>query len=415
MTWIADPLPALAVETVVAAESDAVAAAPLLEFAETRHPLAFLRRGEGLIGIGEALRVEFSGPDRIERAAESWRAICASARITDAVETPGSGLVAFGAFSFAADSATPSVLIVPRVVIGRRGGRSWVTTMSAVSTAAPSPVGALAPTELRDGALTANGYREAVAQAVEHIRTGAVSKVVLARDLVGRLGAEADLRALLSRLGERYPDTWTFAVDGLLGSSPETLVSVAAGVLRARVLAGSTARGTDATRDTAAAARLAASGKDLAEHAFAVRNVLDSLAARASAVRVSEHPFTLELPNLWHLASDIEAELDGDSALDIAAALHPTAAVAGTPTDAALRLLEQLERADRGRYAGPVGWIDHRGDGDWAIALRSAEIAADGAVRAFAGAGIVAASDPAAELAETELKFAPIRDALGGR
>jgi menaquinone-specific isochorismate synthase len=130
-------------------------------------------------------------------------------------------------------------------------------------------------------------------------------------------------------------------------------------------------------------------------------------------VAASELPFTLKLPNLWHLASDVEGALsDGSTALDLAAALHPTAAVAGTPRQAALALIDELEPFDRCRYGGPVGWVDAAGDGKWAISLRSAEVAADGAITAYAGAGIVADSDPERELAETRLKFRPIVEAF---
>jgi menaquinone-specific isochorismate synthase len=153
--------------------------------------------------------------------------------------------------------------------------------------------------------------------------------------------------------------------------------------------------------------------KDLDEHAFAVHSVLDALRPHVRAVTASESPFTLKLPNLWHLATDVEMQLaDDSSALDIVAALHPTAAVAGSPTDAALALIAELEPFDRGRYAGPVGWIDQDGDGEWVIALRCARIDDDGLVTAYAGAGIVADSDPQSELAETRMKFRPIADAL---
>jgi menaquinone-specific isochorismate synthase len=131
------------------------------------------------------------------------------------------------------------------------------------------------------------------------------------------------------------------------------------------------------------------------------------------AITPSELPFTLKLPNLWHLATDIEMQLGDDaSALDLVAALHPTAAVAGSPRDAALELIAELEPFDRGRYAGPVGWIDHDGDGEWVIALRCARIDDDGSLTAYAGAGIVIDSDPDSELAETRMKFRPIADAL---
>ena len=397
-------------------ETRAVDAVPsLIPLLDPQHPLLFVRRGEGVAGFGEALRLEFSGPDRIREAADAWRGIAAAAQIDDPVGLSGSGLIAFGAFTFDDASDRPSVLVVPRVIVGRRDGVGWVTRIDGAELpVARSPLGDEYRIALHQGALSAEGYRDAVAEAVRRIQAGELSKVVLARDLTGHLPAGGDLRRVLGELALGYPDTWTFAVDGLLGSSPETLVRVNHGVVTARVLAGSAARGTDAESDHAAAIALATSTKDLDEHRFAVQSVLASLAGHARGVVASEMPFALKLPNLWHLASDVEGALaDGSTVLDLAAALHPTAAVAGTPTDAAMTVIRELEPASRRRYGGPVGWVDAAGNGKWAIALRSAEVAGDGTITAYAGAGIVADSDPQRELAETRLKFRPIVEAFG--
>src|SRR5690606_20012143 len=167
-------------------------------------------------------------------------------------------------------------------------------------------------------------------------------------------------------------------------------------------------------------AALAASAKDLDEHRYAVQSVLATLRPHTRDLTASEHPIVLELPNLFHLATDVAGDLDdGASSLDVVGAMHPTAAVAGTPTDAAIAAIRRIEPFDRGRYAGPVGWIDASGDGEWAIALRCAQFgpAVDGAsvarrVTAYAGAGIVAGSDPESELLETRVKFRPLVDAL---
>jgi menaquinone-specific isochorismate synthase len=253
-----------------------------------------------------------------------------------------------------------------------------------------------------------------VARAVERIREQDLSKVVLARDLHGHLPLESDLRRALVELALGYPDCWTFAVDGLVGSSPETLVRVHHGTVTARVLAGTISRGSDAARDAAAAAELTASAKDQGEHRFAVTSVMDALRPHSADLAASDEPFTLKLPNLWHLATDIAGMLsDGSSSLDLAAALHPTAAVAGTPRREALALIRDLEPFDRGRYAGPVGWVGGDGDGEWAIALRCAQVTSAGDLTAYAGAGIVADSDPDRELAETTMKFRPIVEAFG--
>ncbi|WP_374070647.1 isochorismate synthase MenF [Rathayibacter sp. SD072] len=395
---------------------DSPAALPSL--ADPRRPLLWQRNGSGLVGLGEALRLEFSGPDRLREAADAWRALCASAVVDDPIGLPGSGLVAFGAFAFSSHSSATSVLIVPRTVVGSRGGRSWLTTItsdggSGADRPAARPFGDEYRLSLLPGAMTPDGYRSAVASAVGSIRAGALEKVVLARDLRGHLPRGADLRRILVDFASTYPDCWTFAVDGFVGASPETLVGVDHGAITARVLAGTSARGTDAASDAAIAQGLLDSAKDRSEHAFAIASLLRELRPHTSSLSASGEPFTLKLPNLWHLATDVRGTLgDASTALDLVDALHPTAAVAGTPTASALQLIDELEPFDRGRYAGPVGWIDGRGDGEWAVGLRSAQIDDDGDLTAWAGAGIVADSDPDAELAETRIKFRPVQDAL---
>jgi menaquinone-specific isochorismate synthase len=192
------------------------------------------------------------------------------------------------------------------------------------------------------------------------------------------------------------------------------------GLVTSRVLAGTIRRTGDDDRDLTLAATLARSSKDLEEHEYAVRSVAEALAPYCSSMNVPEAPFVLHLPNVMHLATDVAGVVhdsagraeDGTTSLDLAAALHPSAAVGGTPTDLATRLIAEIERMDRGRYAGPVGWMDASGDGEWGLALRSAEVTGP-RVRLFAGCGIVADSDPEAELAEAQAKFVPVRDALG--
>lgn len=388
------------------------------------HPLAFVRRGDGIVGVGEAVRLVFTGPTRMRDAAAAWRRLVGRASVDDAVRVRGTGLVAFGAFAFADDSAAESVIVVPRVVIGRRHGRAWLT---AVDTTADPPM--LGPATLSDptppvgphvaarfapGRIDEHAYAAAVAQAVAAIDAGEVRKVVLARDRVAHLPARTDRRAVLLDLATTYPDCVTFAVDGLVGATPETLARTEGTTLSARVLAGSAARGDDPETDRLAAEALASSPKDVGEHALALASLVEALAPVATDVRADPEPFRLQLPNLWHLASDVTAALpSGTTSLDVADVLHPTAAVAGTPTDAAVDLIARLEGVDRGRYAGPVGWMGASGDGEWMIALRSAEIDDGGTVTAWAGAGIVAASSPEREVAETTLKFRPIIDALG--
>lgn len=379
--------------------------------------LLWQRRGYGLAGIGEAARFEFTGPHRVADAASAWQSLVGLAQVTDPLARTGTGLLAFGAFTFSALSQTKSVLIVPSIVFGRDPDGCWLTRISAGELPAVPPVAPYGDEyriSLATGTLSADGYRAAVDTAVTHIHDAQLSKVVLARELVGQLPADADLRRVIGDLALGYPDCWTFAVDGFFGSSPETLVSVYQGSVTARVLAGSAARGTDAASDQAAATALATSAKDQDEHQYAVRSVLAALRAHSPNVTASEVPFTLKLPNLWHLASDVDGTLtDGSTVLDLITSVHPTAAVAGTPTAEALDLIAELEPFDRGRYAGPVGWVGADGDGEWAIALRSAQVTPGGDVVAYAGAGIVAESDPERELMETKMKFRPIVEALG--
>ncbi len=393
----------------------------LLPYLDAHRPLVWMRKGEGLAGIGTALRLEFAGPDRMRDAATAWREVVGAATVVDPIAKPGTGLVAFGTFAFADDSALSSVLIVPEIVIGRRDGRSWITRIRStrsdgITTAAPrpTPFGTEYRLSLLPGSLKPEAYRAAVVDAVAHIRAHDLGKVVLARDLVGHLPLESDLRRALVELALGYPDCWTFAVDGLVGSSPETLVRVDHGTVSARVLAGTISRGPDGASDHQAAIALAASLKDLDEHQFAVQSVISALEPHSSPLQTSEIPFTLKLPNLWHLATDVAGTLsDGSTSLDLIDALHPTAAVAGTPTEDALAVIRRLEPFDRGRYAGPVGWVGADGDGEWAIALRCAQLTDSGDLTAYAGCGIVAESDPERELAETKMKFRPIVEAFG--
>ncbi|PDQ36371.1 MAG: hypothetical protein B5766_01360 [Candidatus Lumbricidophila eiseniae] len=420
--------------------------APLIRLVHPGNPLIWFRGGEGIVGLGETLRLETIGTDRITRAASLWRRLAEQARIDDRVGLPGSGLVAFGTFAFADQSTASSVLVVPETIVGRRDGRSWVTRISrcapedhgkthnwptSCSTSrgdrgnpelppAPpglpesEPRGALPHVSFSPGMLPPEAYARAVANALTSITVGDYDKVVLARDLTGTLPNKTDLRTVITRLADSYSDTWVFAVDGLIGASPETLVRVDHGTVSSRVLAGTTFRGGDPVSDRQLERALVASPKNRAEHALAVVSAVESLSPHTARLDTSPEPFTLKLPNLWHLATDLKGILgDGSHALDLVAVMHPTAAVAGTPREAAVAAIADLEGFDRRRYAGPVGWIDGDGDGEWAIALRCAQIDPDRTITAYAGCGIVRESEPQTEVAETDIKFQPIRDAFG--
>ncbi len=391
--------------------------------------LAWLHRREGFAAWGVAAQIRTRGADRFTDAQEWWGDVTRAARVRDEVGMPGTGLVCFGSFAFA-DDPGDSVLTVPQVLVGRRGREAWVTTIHAIGdggegvptvgvdhhllpTDPPDRPGG--PVRFADGVLTGTEWQGVVAEAIGRIAGGDLEKVVLARDLVADFTGPLDVRWPLARLAEDYPSCWTFHVDGLFGATPEMLVRKERGLVTSRVLAGTIRRTGDEDHDLRLAASLARSSKDLEEHEYAVRSVAEALEPYCSSMSFPEAPFVLHLPNVMHLATDVAAVMDDDTpSLALAAALHPSAAVGGTPTADAVALITDLERMDRGRYAGPVGWMDASGDGEWAIALRSALLTDDRrSVRLFAGCGIVADSDPAAELAESQAKLVPVRNALG--
>jgi len=385
---------------------------PLLARLPAAGALAWVRDGDGLVGLGEADSLEVTGPDRFEAAAAWWEAWLAGADVDDPLAVPGTGPVAFASFSF--DAAGTSRLVVPAMVLGRRDGRCFVTTVGATRDAPPPPRSPRGAGAIRysTGSLSPLGWEQSVHEAVSRIAAGELDKVVLARDLVATAERDIDAAAVLAALAGSYPSCWTFAVDGLVGATPELLIRRLGDHVASRVLAGTLARTADPQRDTDRADALLASAKDLEEHRHAVDSVSAALEPFCRALDVPAEPRLLALPNVWHLATDVVGRLRSDvGVLDLAAALHPTAAVAGTPTTTALGLIAELEGLDRGRYAGPVGWVGADGDGELGIALRCARL--DGPrARLFAGCGIVAGSDPAAELAETQWKFVPLRDAL---
>ena len=419
------PDAALVVRTV---RLDLDAATALVTLLPTDRPVTWLRRGDGLVGWGRAAGIRTRGATRFADAGKWWSEITAAAVVRDEINEPGSGLVCFGSFAFA-DEPGDSLLVVPEVVVGRRGDTTWLTTISAAGEAPPDPATttAAAATVVRaddpappadvafaDGALDGERWMTVVADAVARISAGDLEKVVLARDLIATADAPIDVRWPLRRLTEMYPMCWTFHVDGLFGATPEMLVRRERGLVTSRVLAGTIRRTGDDERDLALAATLARSSKDLEEHEYAVRSVADALDPHCSSMNVPEAPFVLHLPNVMHLATDVAGVVHDAatvSSLQLAEALHPSAAVGGTPTLVATALIAQIEGMDRGRYAGPVGWMDASGDGEWGIALRSA-VVEDRTVRLVAGCGIVADSDPEAELAESQAKFVPVRDAL---
>ncbi|MEE1927577.1 isochorismate synthase [Streptomyces sp. TRM 70351] len=318
-----------------------------------------------------------------------------------------------GAVGFRPEAAAG--LVVPAVV--RRAGaatgvRAPAAESGTVWTATPRPEPAR--------------YADAVRRALELIGDGELRKVVLARCLELSADTPVWVPALLARLVRADPSAYAFAADvtapgdpaprTLVGASPELLVSRRGATVVANPLAGSAPRSGDAALDRERIAGLRASAKDLGEHAHTAAQVAEVLGRFCVDLEVPAGPEVIGTPTMWHLSTRITGRLADPadpacSALGLAEALHPTPAVCGVPEAGALSAIEALEPEDRGYYAGMVGWSGLDGDGEWAVTIRSAEVC-DRTVRLFAGAGVVAGSDPAAELAETSAKFRTLLSAL---
>ena len=313
-------------------------------------------------------------------------------------------------------------------------------TSAATSVSSPAVVGQTSPAAVEStktspsGTLSDAQWTRAVELATQALKQNRAIKVVLARD--SYLSSPLTLGATLEHLATRFATTWTFSVDGMIGASPEMLLQLREREVFSRVLAGTARR--RANMDQSELEQLAdwlrGSPKNSREHQLAAASAVKALTPITEQLRVSE-PFALTLPNVIHLATDIYGQVAGDTgALALVEALHPTAAVCGTPTAAAAQLIGELEGMDRERYAGPVGWVDWRGEGQWCIALRSGQVLSPtaqtagtqggpagypmgnqpvGSVRIFAGAGIMPDSVAADELAETNAKRAPMRAAWG--
>jgi menaquinone-specific isochorismate synthase len=393
---------------------------PLLTSANTNLDLvtAWVRSGDGLVGFGEYKRFEVKGEDRFLKARNWWNEQLSEFLIQNNVHGSGTGPILFSSYSF--DPNEPSILIIPEIVLGHKNGKSWITwigdkgqpDITNISNSAIS-----SEISWQKGSISEERWRDQVTAAIAAIKSNQLEKVVLARDLNATSNTSIDIRNLMQRLEIEYPSTWLFLVDGLVGATPELLVRLSKSLVTSRVLAGTIRKSGNEDRDLALAASLAKSSKDLEEHEYAVKSVADALAPFCSSTNVPESPFVLHLSNVMHLATDVTGVLN-DSAkqadiFTLIEKLHPSAAVCGTPTEVAKKLITSLEEMNRGRYSGPVGWIDAHGDGEIAIALRCGQLSEDlKSIRIFAGCGIVAGSDPTNEYAESQAKLMPMRTAL---
>lgn len=384
--------------------------------------VVWMHDGFALAGVGEATAVPLGATARPDTEAAPLTGIASESDLDRAA----TGAVAFGALRFARDGdRLAGALVVPEVVYGRdRDGNRWLTWTGAGEVphvhdvagrlTAARPAAGAAPTRYTLTAeRTPEDWCASVAAARDALRAGAARKVVLARTIGIDTDAPIPRAAVLRRLARTYASCYVFAMPTLLGASPELLVERRGDHVRSQPMAGTTGRRPDPSADARAAAALLASHKDRTEHQITIDMVHDTLLAWCSYLDAETEPQVVSIANLHHLATLVEGRLSHPlpSALELVAALHPTPAVGGDPHLAALALIAEHEGFDRGSYAAPVGWVDHRGNGQFAVGVRSAEI--DGThARLFAGVGVVADSDPAAELEETRVKLEAMLGAI---
>jgi menaquinone-specific isochorismate synthase len=359
------------------------------------HGFAWLHHGTRIVTSGVAARLDPGDA----------AAVLTSIDTDDPLGVAGSGAIAVGALPF--DPDAPGELVVPARVYGARDGQAWVTEIG--PTDAELTVSVAPPTRFEVAApRTREEWRVAVVRALDAIEAGELEKVVLAREVLIEADNAFDAREIVRGLVASQPGSFVYASEGLVGASPELLVRREGDIVESRPVAGTTVADSDE-----ALLALAASVKDTREHRYVVDGIVEVLESRTTELHTDATPEVAVFGPVAHLATPIRGRLAAPtpSALELARLLHPTPAVGGTPRDRALDAIRALEGFDRGRYAGPVGWVDARGDGEWAIALRGAEL--DGArARLVAGAGIVAGSDPDAEWAETQAKLEPMLRAL---
>ncbi len=393
-----------------------------------RSGLLWRGNGRTLAGIGRWRRIPVERPGGFASAQQELTALAGGGR--EAPSEPGVGPVAFSALDFDPDSE--GQLVVPQFAVCRTpGGELWLTALADQNDHGPPDVSRLiarALAQLPDeaggsepttmsltSALPPEVWRdEIVGRGRQLIRQGELDKCVLARELTVTADAPFDPVAVMERLNQTFPTANLFLVDGFFGASPELLVARIGDVVRAHPLAGTLPRSTDPDRDRTLAAELLASDKNRWEHRITIDWLLDTLLPYCSYVDAEPEPSIVSLANVHHLGTKVEGRLSSPAAsvLELVDALHPTPAVGGDPQKAALDLINEIERADRGRYAGPTGWVDGNGNGEFAVSVRSAQFEAPDRVRLFAGVGVVGDSDLQAELDETRAKFRAILGAL---
>jgi isochorismate synthase len=368
---------------------------------------------DGLLVLDPELQLAGRGEARRVPVADAV-AVLAGIEVRDDVCRPGTGPVAFTALPFGSTDA--ATVVIPSIIVGRASdGTAWVTRIGDDDLPLVAPVAARPqPSSFTvTPARSPESWCDAVGTAVERIRGGRLTKVVLAREVVVDTDVDIDPLTVLRRLRSAYPTTTVFSLDGLVGATPELLVSRVGEVVRSHPFAGTIPRTGDDEADARAATDLLASPKERAEHQITIDTVLDTLLPFCSYVDFEPEPSVVRLANVQHLATYVEGRLSDPPAtvLSLVEALHPTPAVCGWPIDVARETIAELEQLDRGRYAGAVGWMDRNGDGSFAIAIRCAVLRGRRA-HLYAGMGIVADSDPLTELAETRAKLQAMLGAL---
>ncbi|MBV9917855.1 MAG: isochorismate synthase [Solirubrobacterales bacterium] len=405
------------------------------------------RAGTALAALGVVRELRAHGPGRFAEVARRWRGVAREAFADPGGGVPGSGLVALGGFAFAPDGGesrrwagfAPASLVVPEISFARRAGETWVSANVEVTPddtgeellarlerrfaeLSPAPLPLLDPSPAGSyrvvSVMPPSHYEEAVARAVARIRAGELDKVVLARDVEVHAPIAHDPAAVLALLRAEFPSCYVFAVGHddavFLAASPELLVRREGQRASTVALAGSTRRSADPAVDDHLGEQLLRSAKDRHENEIVARRIARMLRPHAVWVAAAPEPALVRVANIQHLALPIRAQLkEAIGAIELAGLLHPTPAVGGEPRERAQAMIPALEGIDRGWYAGPIGWSDTVGDGEFCVGLRCALLRGQLA-HLYAGCGIVADSEPAAELAETEIKLQALLPLLAG-
>jgi isochorismate synthase len=404
------------------------------------------RDHSAVAGLGQVTELRASGSNRFSAIAASWRGIAESALCNGPAEIPGSGLIAFGGFAFAPDGCASmrwndfhaGSLVVPELTLARKGEQ---TVLSINAEVAPDDVAVdvLARVsarlhELRElsipmydpapvgdfriaSVMPPSHYEEAVARAVSRIRAGELEKIVLAREVEVEAPRAYDAAPIVGLLREAFSSSFVYAIGRehsvFVGASPELLIRREGQRASTLALAGSARRSADPATDTHLGEQLLRSAKNREENAIVARQIVRNLRRHAVWVTAADEPMLVRVANIQHLATPVRAQLASSiGVVELAGQLHPTPAVGAEPA-AALGLIPALEGMDRGWYAGPVGWTDTSGDGEFCVALRGALLRGSRAC-CYAGCGVMADSDPAAELAETEVKLTVMLPTLSG-